>query len=126
MAQAILPRLHQAFPRLQIIASGNRPELLEQAGGFQCLRLENRQLLPFQAAQLQQFDEIYAQLHLEETGPPAGAEADMPALREPALDEDAAESMLLQIQQQLNQQQQQQLIRLLNSSDPDSSPNTLL
>lgn len=32
MAQAILPRPHQAFPRLQIIASGNRPELLEQAG----------------------------------------------------------------------------------------------
>ena len=126
MAQAILPRLHQAFPRLQIIASGNRPELLEQAGGFQCLRLENRQLLPFQAAQLQQFDEIYAQLHLEETGPPAGAEADMPALREPALDEDAAESMLLQIQQQLNGEQQRQLIRLLNGSDPDSSPNTLL
>ena len=126
MAQAILPRLHQAFPRLQIIASGNRPELLEQAGGFQCLRLENRQLLPFQAAQLQQFDEIYAQLHLAETGPPAGAEADMPALREPALDEDAAESMMLQIQQQLNGEQQRQLIRLLNSSDPDSSPNTLL
>lgn len=126
MAQAILPRLHQAFPRLQIIASGNRPELLEQAGGFQCLRLENRQLLPFQAAQLQQFDEIYAQLHLAETGPPAGAEAEMPALREPALDEDAAESMLLQIQQQLNGEQQRQLIRLLNSSDPDSSPNTLL
>jgi len=127
MAQVILPRLHQAFPRLQIIASGNRPELLEQAGGFQCLKLENRQLLPLQAGQLQQqFDEIYAQLHLEETGPPAGAEAEAPALQEPALDEDAAESMLLRIQQQLNGEQQRQLIRLLNGSDPDISKNTLL
>lgn len=37
MAQSILPRLHQAFPRLQIIATGNRLELLEQASGLAAL-----------------------------------------------------------------------------------------
>ncbi len=38
-AAQILTRLHRAFPRLQIIATGNRSELLEQAERFQCLKL---------------------------------------------------------------------------------------
>ena len=63
MAQVILKRLNQAFPRLQIIASGNRSELLEQASEFQCLKLENKQLSPIQLEPLQhQFDVIYQNL----------------------------------------------------------------
>ncbi len=60
-AAQILTRLHQAFPRLQIIATGNRSELLEQAERFQCLKLEHQQLHPIAWQSLQpQFAEIYA------------------------------------------------------------------
>lgn len=125
MAQSILPRLHQSFPRLQIIATGNRPELLEQASAYQCLKLENKQLLPIQTEpRQQQFDEIYAQLHLDEAGD--SSTADNSILQEPALDSVTAESMLQQIQGQLNAAQQQELIRLLNDNDSCMPKNTLL
>lgn len=127
MAQSILPRLHQAFPRLQIIATGNRPELLEQASGFQCLKLENKQLIPIQAEQFQQqFDEIYAQLHLEDSEPSTEKEMEQPLLQEPLQDTVTAESLMQQIQEQLNIEQQQELIHLLNNSDPTTNKNTLL
>ncbi|MCJ8162570.1 ATP-binding protein [Acinetobacter zhairhuonensis] len=59
----ILQHLHQVFPRLQIIATGNRTELLENAAAYQCLQLssqgvQNIMLHPLQ----QQFDQIYAEL----------------------------------------------------------------
>jgi predicted ATP-binding protein involved in virulence len=59
----ILQHLHQVFPRLQIIATGNRTELLENAAAYQCLQLssqgvQNIMLQPLQ----QQFDQIYAEL----------------------------------------------------------------
>lgn len=46
MCEKILLRLHEAFPCLQIIATGNREELLEHAAQYQCLQLDQQQLLP--------------------------------------------------------------------------------
>ena len=58
----ILQHLHQAFPRLQIIATGNRIELLENAVAYQCLQLgpQGVQDILLQPLQ-QQFDQIYAE-----------------------------------------------------------------
>lgn len=127
MAQVILPRLHQAFPRLQIIAAGNRPELLEQASGFQCLKLENKQLMPIQASLMQQqFEEIYVQLHTDGDLPLADNDSPAASLQEPAEDAATAETLLLQIQEQLSAEQQQELIHLLQGNDPRLSHNPLL
>ena len=120
MAQVILKRLNQAFPRLQIIASGNRSELLEQASEFQCLKLENKQLSPIQLEPLQhQFDVIYQNLANHE----ATSGTIEPIAAEPQ-DLSVAE-LFTQIQQQLSPEQQQHLITLLNAEDDASSENPL-
>ncbi len=120
MAQAILPRLHQAFPRLQIIASGNRPELLEQASRFQCLKLDNKLLLPVHTEELmQQFEEMYAQLHLDEISEQEDDSA-QPPLQEPVYEAASAASMLEMIQRQLSDEQQQELILLLNNPEQNA------
>lgn len=64
----ILERLHQAFPRLQIIVTGNRDELLEHAMSYQCLQLDQQEVyeLDLHAAQ-QKLDSLYNELeHTEE------------------------------------------------------------
>ena len=120
MAQVILKRLNQAFPRLQIIASGNRSELLEQASEFQCLKLENKQLSPIQLEPLQhQFDVIYQNLANHE----ATSGSTEPIAAEPQ-DLSVAE-LFAQIQQQLSPEQQQHLIALLSAEDDASSANPL-
>jgi predicted ATP-binding protein involved in virulence len=120
MAQVILKRLNQAFPRLQIIASGNRSELLEQASEFQCLKLENKQLSPIQLEPLQhQFDVIYQNLANHE----ATSGTIEPIAAEPQ-DLSVAE-LFTQIQQQLSPEQQQHLITLLSAEDDASSANPL-
>lgn len=120
MAQVILKRLNQAFPRLQIIASGNRSELLEQASEFQCLKLENKQLSPIQLEPLQhQFDVIYQNLANHE----ATSGSTEPIAAEPQ-DLSVAE-LFTQIQQQLSPEQQQHLIALLSAEDDASSANPL-
>lgn len=119
MAPVILARLHEAFPRLQIIATGNRPELLEQANDYQCLKLENKKLYPIQAEPLKnQFDEIYAQLNLTNTRLDSVPPSEPIALLEPIQEQPSAQSLLQLIQQSLNEQQQQELIRLLNPEQP--------
>ena len=119
-AQVILMRLHQAFPRLQIIATGNRNELLEQATAFQCLKLVNKQLHPIQLGQLhQQFDTIYQNLVTPETS----HATDETITSEP---QDAnVDELYAQIQQQLSPEQQQILIRMLTTEDDASSTNPL-
>ena len=120
MAQVILKRLNQAFPRLQIIASGNRSELLEQASEFQCLKLENKQLSLIQLEPLQhQFDVIYQNLANHE----ATSGTIEPIAAEPQ-DLSVAE-LFAQIQQQLSPEQQQHLIALLSAEDDASSANPL-
>ena len=120
MAQVMLKRLNQAFPRLQIIASGNRSELLEQASEFQCLKLENKQLSPIQLEPLQHlFDVIYQNLANHE----ATSGSTEPIAAEPQ-DLSVAE-LFTQIQQQLSPEQQQHLITLLSAEDDASSANPL-
>ena len=59
----ILQRLHLAFPRLQIIVTGNRDELLEHALDYQCLRLDANEIYEINLAQSQnQLSQLYNQL----------------------------------------------------------------
>jgi len=59
----ILQRLHQAFPRLQIIASGNRDELLEHAVDYQCLRLDAKEIYEINVEKSQQqLSQLYNEL----------------------------------------------------------------
>lgn len=119
-SQVILQRLHQAFPRLQIIATGNRSELLEHAADYQCLKLENKQIFEMQLQPLQdKFDTIYENLvfneEVIETDP----------LLEPELESITPQSILQQIQQHLSVEQQNELLHLLNQQDDRSSPHPL-
>ncbi|WP_180129593.1 MULTISPECIES: AAA family ATPase [unclassified Acinetobacter] len=114
MTQVILTRLNQAFPRLQIIASGNRPELMEQASRFQCLQLQNKKLSEIQPEKLQEtYDQIYQQLQLgsKPSLPPKTEETE---LNEPLNHPDTIQHMLQLIQTQLTEQQQQELVRALS------------
>lgn len=119
-SQVILQRLHQAFPRLQIIATGNRSELLEHAADYQCLKLENKQIFEMQLQPLQdKFDTIYENLvfneEVIETDP----------LLEHELESITPQSILQQIQQHLSAEQQTELLDLLNQQDDRSSPHPL-
>ena len=119
-SQVILQRLHQAFPRLQIIATGNRSELLEHAADYQCLKLENKQIFEMQLQPLQdKFDTIYENLvfneEVIETDP----------LLEHELESITPQSILQQIQQHLSVEQQNELLHLLNQQDDRSSPHPL-
>lgn len=109
----ILPRLHQAFPRLQIITTGLRPELFENAMPFQCFKLEHKHLAELQLHSQhvdQKYTEIYSQLF-----------QDSDALESENLTENKTESaleqLLEQIQQQLSIEEQQQLIQQLQQGD---------
>ncbi|MDU5862926.1 MAG: AAA family ATPase, partial [Acinetobacter sp.] len=63
----ILNRLHQAFPRLQIIVTGSREELLEHATAYQCFKLEHGKVgqLDLNTTQ-QQLEHLYTLLHRDE------------------------------------------------------------
>lgn len=63
MSAEILERLHQAFPRLQIIASGNRDELLEHALEYQCFRLGDKEIYEINLEKSQQqLSQLYNEL----------------------------------------------------------------
>ena len=119
-SQVILQRLHQAFPRLQIIATGNRTELLEHAAEYQCLKLENKQIFDMQLQPLQdKFDTIYENLVFNEEV----IEAD--SLLEPEVESITPQNLLQQIQQHLSTEQQSELRRLMDQSDDTSSSHPL-
>ena len=119
-AQVILPRLHQAFPRLQIIATGNRSELLEHAAEYQCLKIENKQIFDMQLQPLQdKFDRIYENLVFNDEV----METDR--LLEPVLDNVTPQSLWQHIQQHLNLEQQNELLGLMNAQDDTSSQQSL-
>lgn len=111
----ILQHLHQAFPRLQIIATGNRTELLENAAAYQCLQLgpqgvQDIMLQPLQ----QQFDQIYAELSQISLSGAATLEqlSDEPALS-------AAQQLYAQIQQ-LSPEAQTELQQLWQQANDSS------
>ena len=119
-AQVILPRLHQAFPRLQIIATGNRSELLEHAAEYQCLKIENKQIYDMQLQPLQdKFDRIYENLAFNDEV----METDR--LLEPVLDSVTPQSLWQHIQQHLSPEQQNELLGLMNAQDDTSSQQSL-
>lgn len=119
-SQVILQRLHQAFPRLQIIATGNRTELLEHAAEYQCLKLENKQIFDMQLQPLQdKFDTIYENLVFNEEV----IETD--SLLEPEVESITPQTLLQQIQQHLSTEQQTELRQLMDQSDETSSYHPL-
>lgn len=121
MAQVILSHFHQAFPRLQILATGNRPELLEQASRFQCLQLKNQQLQPIELERWQQeYEQIYAGLHLDSADEPT-AETTTQNTEILTTEIAPAQHLYMQIQEQLNEQQRLELLQLLQG--PDASPS---
>ena len=122
MAAVILSRLHQAFPNLQIIATGNRPELLEQAHAFQCLKLENKQLHPVHLESMKtQFDQIYAELELQRNKDISPEDTLLETFTEPI----TPLAVLQMIQQQLNPEQQQELLALLAQEHHPTLPQSL-
>lgn len=130
MAQSILTRLNEAFPRLQIIATGNRPELLEQASRFQCLHLVNKKLNRIEPEKMQEtYELIYQQLKLDQVDHIEAKENDDKAasveLKEPQHSTENLQNILQQIQTQLSESQQQELIRLLTQAGDQTTPQTL-
>ncbi|ENX12916.1 hypothetical protein F894_02838 [Acinetobacter sp. CIP 51.11] len=122
MAAVILSRLHQAFPNLQIIATGNRPELLEQAHAFQCLKLENKKLHPIHLESMKtQFDQIYAELELQRNRDISPEDTLLETVTEPV----TPLVVLQMIQQQLNPEQQQELLALLTQEHHPTLPQSL-
>ncbi|ENW28091.1 ATP-binding protein [Acinetobacter lwoffii] len=122
MAAVILSRLHQAFPNLQIIATGNRPELLEQAQGFQCLKLENKQLHPIHLESMKtQFDQIYAELELQRNKDISPEDTLLETVTEPV----TPLAVLQMIREQLNPEQQQELLALLTQEYHPTLPQSL-
>lgn len=122
MAAVILSRLHQAFPNLQIIATGNRPELLEQAHAFQCLKLENKKLHPIHLESMKtQFDQIYAELELQRNKDISPEDTLLETVTEPI----TPLAVLQMIQQQLNPEQQQELLALLAQEHHPTLPQSL-
>ena len=114
-AQNILERLHQAFPNLQIIASGNSEDLLEHAENYQYLRLQDREIeeIHFDANQ-QVLDDLYQDL-LSDVTP-----SELEPLTEPQATVDKVEAIFEQVQH-LNEQQQQALIKLIRGDDSHTS-----
>jgi predicted ATP-binding protein involved in virulence len=91
----ILQQLHQAFPRLQIIVTGNRTALLENAAAYQCLQLSAQGIHDIVLQPLQQqFDQIYAELSQLSL---SGATELEPLSDEPSIS--AAQQLYAQIQQ---------------------------
>ena len=63
LSREILIRLNQAFPQVQIIATGNRDELLEHATAYQCYKLSHQGIAPIELGQpTELYDQIYSHL----------------------------------------------------------------
>ncbi|RKG32363.1 ATP-binding protein [Acinetobacter guerrae] len=70
LCHEILERLHEAFPCLQIIATGNREELLEHAEEYQCLSLSNKQISSLEFANSQEtYESVYEHLFNQPSEP---------------------------------------------------------
>jgi hypothetical protein len=125
MASVILERLHQAFPRLQILATGERPELLERASRFQCLKLDHQQLHSIHPeAWQQQFEQIYETLHLDDNPNTEDIVAPPIEILEPEVT--PVQRLLNQISEQLNEQQRAELIQRLQLERQNPNQQHLL
>lgn len=109
----IIERLHQAFPRLQMIITGSREELLEHALDYQCLKLQHGKISPLDLhATQQQLNGLYANLLSSQTP----ADEPEPQLVAPEETAPPVDDLFQQIQK-LNQQQKGELLRLIYADD---------
>ncbi|WP_130803622.1 AAA family ATPase [Acinetobacter ihumii] len=110
LCREILPRLHQAFPCLQLIVTGNRAALLEHAQDYQCLSLSNKQISPLQLEHSQQlYDDIYQNL-FDQTSEPDLNDLTPTTRVETDLDQ------VLHLLEQLSDTQKQDILQHLQSS----------
>ncbi len=117
----ILNRLHQAFPRLQIIVTGSREELLEHAAAYQCLKLEHGKAsqLDLNTTQ-QQLEHLYTLLHRDEVLAPHIDP--LPLDTEPTTTQ--IDNLYQQIQN-LNEQQKNELLRMIHTGDTSEEASSL-
>ena len=109
MSAVILDRLHQAFPQLQIIATGQCPDLLDNSLDYQYLRLQQQRLYSIQPKKSwhdyeNQYQHMLAPLLVAH---PAHETTTAPS---------KAEEIFAQIQQ-LTELEQSELNRLLQADD---------
>lgn len=113
-AETILSRLHDAFPRLQIIATGNRVELLESTEHCRCLKLEDKKIQDIQPDALQQeYDHIFENLLVDHSEP---IHSMTDVLQEPNHEDADAQKIYKQFQN-MTTEQQIELRRLLQEGD---------
>jgi len=119
----ILNRLHQAFPRLQIIATGSREELLEHASAYQCLKLEHGRVIKLDInTTQQQLESIYTLLQGNE--PLVSHVETQPISLIDPTPFPAQVDILFQQIQGLNEQQKNELLRMIHAGDtPEESPS---
>jgi len=117
----ILNRLHQTFPRLQIIATGSREELLEHASAYQCLKLENGRVIKLDInTTQQQLESIYTLLQGNE--PLVSPVETQPISLIDPTPFPAQVDLLFQQIQGLNEQQKNELLRMIHAGDtPEES-----
>lgn len=111
MSSIILERLHQAFPQLQIIATGTRNELLESADDYQCFRLSHQTL---QAIDLNPSNNLLEQIHAQML-------QHIPSVESESLLEPSATALNVQHIydkfQNLSVEQQTELLQLIQGND---------
>lgn len=117
-AQMILPRLHQAFPHIQIIASTLREHLLEPNEHMQCFQLNQQRI---QEIKLDEYHADLAQLYenLHEKVPEQASAEVIPETVS------MVDQLFSQIQK-MSEQEQQQLRVLLHSDEDQTSQKTWL
>ncbi len=126
----ILDRLHQAFPQLQIIATGQRSELLDNAHAFQYFRLEDQHLTPLKHQETwQHYENLYQQLQQGRNNPHhannplnAGGAQSVGACEEALQDEQSKAQLIFEQIQQLSEIEQHELSRLMHVDDDPSLP----
>ena len=108
--QNILERLHQAFPQVQIIATGSNPELLEYADEYQYLKLEDKTIHEISLSEASSsFSDILKGLFTEEH---IQRHDD---LTDPILSDQSVQSMYEKFQY-LTTEQQNELIKLIKGN----------
>ncbi|WND06090.1 ATP-binding protein [Acinetobacter soli] len=117
LSHEILKRLSRAFPAIQIIATGNRDELLEHASDYQSLKLIHFQIHTIEpSAPVHLYDQIYNRLFNQAT---ESAPDESPCL---LAGTEQLDGLVTQIQS-LSPEQKQQLIQLLKPDLPSDEPH---
>lgn len=116
--EIILEKLHQAFPQIQIIASGNQEALLQYAENYQCIKLENKTAKKFTTHnQYHHYQTIYADILASQQPSEQGT-----ATQELLKNENTLSSTEVYEQfQKLDPEQQDKLRRLIQNGDDTST-----